>query len=357
MAKDDKTIFCERCRKPYTQPKWQIRCKKCGSENIRSLTLSEWWRWEGRWWILLSIIGLVIWGVASIFQWFTGLFKSNNVKAPDNTAVSASAANTNPSEVTPPVEKSGNSVLSDQDLDDLSGIFSTDRHSIRITNNNGSYTYQSWKQPKALDEGSPDLQLANGTYTSAENNNQCPGAGKLTFIKGNLAIHIVSVTAQNHGCFRSVPPDGANAYMTISINGQEKDHYWMYGTSGIAAVQQVSSNNNSSGEAAYLQVKQEAAVANRRYAAAWRMVPANQRTGLQQSISSLPGKVDQKCKQYAGQFTEGFGRKAAYLRCSVAHENMLSSGIEQYASALSAGKNPDFSDYVNPKEVVEMPIR
>lgn len=128
----------------------------------------------------------------------------------------------------------------------LSGIYSTERHSIRITNENGTYIYKSWKNPKALDEGDPDLQLSNGIYTSPENNIHCQGTSKLTFMNGNLTIIIISVTTQNHGCFKSTPPDGAIAYMTIYIDGQEKDHYWMYEITRILSAQQASTTNTVS---------------------------------------------------------------------------------------------------------------
>ncbi len=115
--------------------------------------------------------------------------------------------------------------------------------------------------------------------------------------------------------------------------------------------------DTSDSERAYWQTKQEAAIANRRYAQAWRMVPANLRNALQRQISDLPGKVDQKCKTYSHGFAEGYPRKWAYLQCSVNHENVLSGNIERYASDLKAGLNPDFLDYVDPVGFLEMPIR
>lgn len=115
--------------------------------------------------------------------------------------------------------------------------------------------------------------------------------------------------------------------------------------------------DTSDSERAYWQTKQEAAIANKRYAQAWRMVPANLRNSLQRQISDLPGKVDQKCKRYSYGFGEGYPRKRAYLQCSVDHENVLSNNIEKFASDLKAGQNPVFLDYVDPAHFIEMPVR
>ena len=108
---------------------------------------------------------------------------------------------------------------------------------------------------------------------------------------------------------------------------------------------------------AYWQTKQEATIANKRYAQAWRMIPANLRNSLQRQISDLPKKVDQKCKSYSYGFSEGYARKWAYLKCSVDHENILSDGIERYASELNAGQNPNFFDYVDPVGLIETPMQ
>lgn len=108
----------------------------------------------------------------------------------------------------------------------LDGIYYTDRHSIRIIERNGGYTYQAWKQPKSLDEGKPDLQVTKGWATQI-GRNQC-GTDKLTFKNGNLTMDVLAVTNDNRGCFASNPPNDAVGELTIYINGEKKDHYWMY---------------------------------------------------------------------------------------------------------------------------------
>lgn len=104
-------------------------------------------------------------------------------------------------------------------------------------------------------------------------------------------------------------------------------------------------------EAQYRMVKAEASRANARFAAAWRMVPQPLRNQLQQDISYMPKEVDAKCKAYANQFGKGYSRKAAYLKCSVAHEENLSNGIERFARAYQVDQGARFEDYVNDQKV------
>ncbi len=107
----------------------------------------------------------------------------------------------------------------------LSGVFYTDRHSIRVVEQNGGYLYEAWKSPKGLDEGSPDLQVEKG-WLSQEGSGQCT-ADKVTFKKGNLTMTMVGMTDVNRECYGNVPAD-AVAELTIFINGVKKDHYWVY---------------------------------------------------------------------------------------------------------------------------------
>lgn len=102
----------------------------------------------------------------------------------------------------------------------------------------------------------------------------------------------------------------------------------------------------------YWQVKAQAGKANARYAAAWRMVPQPLRNNLQHAISYMPKQVDQKCKNHSYGFAQGFSRKAAYLDCSLKHENMLSDGIEQFADAYRRNANASFFDYVNTQAII-----
>ncbi len=107
----------------------------------------------------------------------------------------------------------------------LSGVFYTDRHSIRVIEQDGGYMYEAWKSPKGLDEGSPDLLVEKG-WLSQEGSGQCT-ADKVTFKKGNLTMTMVGMTDVNRGCYGDVPAD-AVAGLTIFINGVKKDHYWVY---------------------------------------------------------------------------------------------------------------------------------
>lgn len=105
--------------------------------------------------------------------------------------------------------------------------------------------------------------------------------------------------------------------------------------------------------ALYTSMKQQANTANKRYAAAWRMIPSDIRSELQQSISALPKQVDAKCKRLAKQYmtsNDDMERRAIYLKCSMDHENVLSEGIERYARDYRNGSAGDFLDYTHARE-------
>ncbi len=107
--------------------------------------------------------------------------------------------------------------------------------------------------------------------------------------------------------------------------------------------------------ALYTSMKQQANTANKRYAAAWRMIPSDIRSELQQSISALPKQVDAKCKRLAKQYmtsNDDMERRAIYLKCSMDHENVLSEGIERYARDYRNGSAGDFLDYTHARELV-----
>jgi len=105
------------------------------------------------------------------------------------------------------------------------GVFYTDRHSIRINNNNGSYTYEAWKQPKQLDEGMPDLEVKGGRIDDTPLSD-CD-VGRIVFKKGNLKMTAQNINESNRSCFVNAP-SGAVGKLDIFINGVRKDHYWLY---------------------------------------------------------------------------------------------------------------------------------
>ncbi len=109
--------------------------------------------------------------------------------------------------------------------------------------------------------------------------------------------------------------------------------------------------------ALYMAMKQKAALSNKRYARAWRQIPSEIRSSLQQSIRDLPKQVDAKCQSLSRQYMstqQDLERRAIYLKCSMEHQDRLSAAIESYAKDYANGEAGDFQTYVSPDELLNM---
>lgn len=124
---------------------------------------------------------------------------------------------------TPNINSDNGAERNSTDAGSLDGDYRTDRHSIIISKNpDGTFHYKAWKSPKGFGEGNPDLDVGGGVF--GEIDNGCNSEGIL-FRKGNLRL----VINKTSSCSANAP-SGADAELTIIINGSRKDHYWMYKT-------------------------------------------------------------------------------------------------------------------------------
>lgn len=117
--------------------------------------------------------------------------------------------------------------------------FQTSRHHIRIscpfTDNTNACTYESWNKPKRIGQGKPDFTMPGtvgmGYMRDCTDPDHClASCDRFTFIKGNVVLEMQgSEEGIGPRCAASAKaPRKVWGDMTIKIDGQLKDHYWVY---------------------------------------------------------------------------------------------------------------------------------
>lgn len=154
----------------------------------------------------------------------------------------------------------------------------------------------------------------------------------------------------------AAPKKKTDVVQTSNTNAPAANGSISVGT-GLDGNQSANANANAGDlNAFYARMKQQASVANQRYASAWKMIPSDIRGELQQSISALPRKIDMKCKDLARQYmttNEDLERRAIYLKCSMDHENVVTKAIERYARDYRMGSAGNFPSYIKPQELLD----
>ena len=91
-------------------------------------------------------------------------------------------------------------------------------------------TYEAWNRPKKEGQGTPDLEINNG---SANTENYLPVKGvrclSLQFsfdVDKNTTIHINRDYSSSRNCYGREP--GTNGSLTVLINGKPKSRYRLY---------------------------------------------------------------------------------------------------------------------------------
>ena len=118
-------------------------------------------------------------------------------------------------------------------------VFQTSKHNIRIncpfTDNTNSCTYESWNKPKRMGQGKPDFTMPGtvgmGYMRDCTDPDHClASCDRFTFTKGNVVLEMQgSEEVIGHRCAASAKaPRKVWGDMTIKIDGQLKDHYWVY---------------------------------------------------------------------------------------------------------------------------------
>lgn len=117
--------------------------------------------------------------------------------------------------------------------------FQINKHNIRITcpftDNTNTCTYESWNKPKRMGQGKPDFMMPGTigmgyTRDCADPDHCLASCDTFTFIKGNVTLKMQgSEKGIGHRCasFEKAPRK-VWGDMTIKIDGQLKDHYWVY---------------------------------------------------------------------------------------------------------------------------------
>lgn len=112
--------------------------------------------------------------------------------------------------------------------------YHTAQHHIRIAHTGNGYTYQSWNKPKRINQGRPDWQMTNGREETIGVNctrQRCDMAQAYVFEKGNTRFEIIQIDYISEGMprvYRPNMPKGADAELTVYLNGKQKQHYWLY---------------------------------------------------------------------------------------------------------------------------------
>ena len=114
--------------------------------------------------------------------------------------------------------------------------YETSRHNIRITcSSEENCLYQSWNKPKAIGQGKPDFTMPGtvgmGYMRDCTDPDHClASCDRFTFTKGNVVLEMQgSEEGIGNRCATSAKaPRKVWGDMTIKIDGQLKDHYWVY---------------------------------------------------------------------------------------------------------------------------------
>lgn len=191
---------------------------------------------------------------------------------------------------------------------------------------------------------------------------QQAGGGRSRMMKIIILIGIIVIAffmfrgcGSDKGKDKVAPKADASAVQPANTNNAPAPSGSISVSTGLDG-NQTASVDTSNASSFYAAMKQQAAVANKRYAAAWRMIPADIRGELQQSISALPKRIDSKCKNLAKQYMssdDDMERRGIYLKCSMDHENVVSAGIERFARDYRNGSAGNFLSYTNPQELLD----
>ncbi|MBO4789544.1 MAG: hypothetical protein J5492_00865 [Oxalobacter sp.] len=118
-------------------------------------------------------------------------------------------------------------------------VFQTSKHNIRIscpfTDNANTCTYESWNKPKRIGQGKPDFSMQGvvgfGYMRDCTDPNHCLASCDIfTFTKGNISLKMQGSDENIGSRCASSPKAPTKVWgdMTIKINNQVKDHYWIY---------------------------------------------------------------------------------------------------------------------------------
>ncbi len=107
---------------------------------------------------------------------------------------------------------------------------STSKHNIQVTCYDwNNCTYRSWNKPKQIGQGKADFEMNGNNATGSGNWGSCP---HYYFKKGNVEFELLGMEGMaNFGrdpCIFGNVPKNAWGELTIEINGQRRDHYWLY---------------------------------------------------------------------------------------------------------------------------------